>query len=141
MYLSLSSHIHPVSTHTHTHIHTHTHTHTRTRRHTQTHTAHIDFKHTAEGIPFIKDLQAALCLFVCVCDCGLTARRSSLSRLIHSTKVKILFSCTSLFGTILKKQEPEPSTFDSGGSQQESSAGRLSQAGASFIRERERERY
>lgn len=39
----------------------------------KTHSDHIDVHPTAEGIAFMKDLQAALCLFVCICDYGLAA--------------------------------------------------------------------
>ena len=46
------------------------HTHACTHSHK---TAHTDLQSTAEGIPFIKDHQAALCLFVCICDYGLAA--------------------------------------------------------------------
>lgn len=81
--------------------------HARLRKHT----AHIDLQRTVKGIPFIKDLQAALCLFVCICDYGLAAF-TLLSHPQCQRQNTVL--CTSLFGAILYKQEPVPGTFDSG---------------------------
>lgn len=118
IYLSLSSRIH----------HTDTCMHARSQKHT----AHIDLQHTAEGIPFIKDLQAALCLFVCICDYGLAALRSPLSCLIRSANIKIQFYVLLYLELSWKnKNQVQPLLIQD--LQRESSPWRFY---ASFIRER-----
>lgn len=72
-------------------FHTHICMHTRSQKHT----AHIDLQYTAEGMPFIKDLQAELCLFVCICDYGLAV--SSLLSHAASTAPKSKYSFMYFF--------------------------------------------
>lgn len=74
------------------------HTHICMRTSSKKHTAHIDLQNTAKGIPFIKDLQAELCLFVCICDYGL-AVSSLMPHPQRQSQNTVL--CTSLFGAVL----------------------------------------